>query len=285
MLTGSMTTAGAMLGISQPAVSRLIREIEGKVGFALFERQGKKITPTPEAVTLHREVDRSMQALSRIEVAAESIAQSKTDTLRVISTLGISAVYIGDVLRRLEQDFPDATVTLHTGTTPTVVETMLTQQFDLGFGFFPRVVQGLEIEPVNDVEAVCILPKGHALADLKEINVTDLDGVPLICQEKETQTQYKVVSVFRAAEIEPQIRVEANFTLMIYNLVETGLGAAIVEPITAKAMTDRAIEIRPFRPAIRFGSGIAFPTQKPRTDLAQAFAEHFKHVFNADFGF
>lgn len=284
MLTGSMTAAGELLGISQPAVSRLIRELEAKVGFALFQRHGSSITPTPEAGLLHREVDRSIQALSRIESAARSIARLKTDTLRITGTLGLSGAYLSRSIVEVEKEFPEVTVTVSTDTTPSVVNKLLEQQFDVGVAFFSGDVQGLNIELLNPIEAVCILPKGHPLSDRSEIHVEDLDGVPLICQEKETQTQYRVLSVFRAADIEPTVKIEANLALMICKLVSSGTGAAIVEPITAREMESDAFCIKPFRPTLTFEPGIAFPENRPRSKIAESFATHFKRHFAEDFG-
>lgn len=283
MLTGSMTSAGELLGISQPAVSRLIRDLEASVGFKLFQRHGNKIKPTPDAIILHREVDRSIQALSRIERVAESIAQQQMDTLRVTATPGISTVYIGKTVELLTPEYPDIVFNIHTGASAAVVDNLLTQQFDLGIAFFPNDIKGLEIEPLDRIEAVCILPRGHPLSDKSEINVTDLAGVPLVCQAKETQIQYQVLSVFRAANIDPMIKIETNVALTIYKLVESGAGVAIVEPITAKVMGDRPIVIKPFRPAIAFNPGIAYPTHLPRTRVAELFAAHVKQLFHDDF--
>lgn len=284
MLTGSMTAAGELLGISQPAVSRLIRELESKVGFSLFQRHGGNIKPTREATMLHREVDRSIQALSRIESAAQGIARLKSDTLRITGTLGMSTAYLAEALARLEDEHPGVSITVSTDTTPSVVDKMLIHQFDVGIGFFSNDVQGLEIEPLSRVEGVCILPKGHPLCDREEIHVEDLAGVPLICQETETQTQYKVLAVFRAANIEPMVKIEANLAAMIYKLVESGAGAAIVEPITAKEMDSGGLSIKPFHPTIRFEPGIAFPANRPRSEIARSFAAHFKDLFDEDFG-
>ncbi|MDA7947719.1 MAG: LysR family transcriptional regulator [Hyphomicrobiaceae bacterium] len=284
MLTGSMTAAGELLGISQPAVSRLIREFESKVGFALFQRHGGNIKPTREAIMLHSEVDRSIQSLSRIESAAQGIARLKSDTLRITGTLGLSSAYLARAVARLEEKYPEVSITVSTDTTPSVVNKMLINQFDVGIAFFANDVHGLDIEPLKPVEGVCILPKGHPLCSRSEIHVEDLAGVPLVCQEKETQTQYKVLAVFRAADVEPSVKIEANLATMIYKLVEAGSGAAIVEPITAKEMESDDLCIKPFHPTIQFEPGIAFPANRPRSEIAQSFADNFKQLFDQDFG-
>jgi hypothetical protein len=51
---GSMTAAGALIGVTQPAISRLIRDLEGEIGWRLFDRSAGKLIPTPDAVALFR---------------------------------------------------------------------------------------------------------------------------------------------------------------------------------------------------------------------------------------
>lgn len=45
MSTGSVTAAGRLLGRSQPAISRLLQELEAEIGYALFSRSGPRVTP------------------------------------------------------------------------------------------------------------------------------------------------------------------------------------------------------------------------------------------------
>ena len=58
--TGSMTAASALMGVTQPAVSRLVRDFESEIKIPLFDRKGGRISATPDAVTLYQEVQRSL---------------------------------------------------------------------------------------------------------------------------------------------------------------------------------------------------------------------------------
>ena len=66
MLTGSMTIAAEFLRVTQPAVSRLVKDLEKHLKFRLFRRQGNRLIPTHEATILFAEVDRFYVGLDRI---------------------------------------------------------------------------------------------------------------------------------------------------------------------------------------------------------------------------
>ena len=85
METGSVTQAGKLLYISQPAVSRLIADLEEHVNFQLFDRRKKRLIPTVEAKLLYDEVEKAFIGLSSIEDTAQSILELKRGHLRLIA--------------------------------------------------------------------------------------------------------------------------------------------------------------------------------------------------------
>src|SRR5690625_7672400 len=67
MQFGSITAAAQALGVTQPAVSRLIADLEYAISFLLFERRGARLLPTREAIELYGEVERMYYGLDRLE--------------------------------------------------------------------------------------------------------------------------------------------------------------------------------------------------------------------------
>lgn len=283
MLTGSMTAAAELLDLTQPGVSRLIRDFETKIGFKLFTRNGSNIAPTPEAVTLHREVSRAIDAMSQIERTARDIASKSTSALHVTATIGLASVYLGEALKRLACDFPETSVSVTVGTASQVSQNMSAGGFDLGLAFFPRDVPGLEIRPLGPIDAVCVMPKGHPLAMQEKIVASDLIDVPLICLTRETLSQYQILSTLRSAGVEPKIRIEADLAFLVYQLVKSGLGAAIVEPVTARLLAQDQIVIRPFEPRITFRPGIALPAMSRSREIAETLCDYIHDLFVSDF--
>src|SRR3954452_21991143 len=73
MLTGSVTEAAALMKVTPPAVSRLLRDLQAPLQMELFEPRGTGLVPTAAALALYTEVERSFVDLERITGAAEEI--------------------------------------------------------------------------------------------------------------------------------------------------------------------------------------------------------------------
>ena len=74
MTAGGVSAAAAFLNVSQPAVSRLIRDLEAQIGVALFERRsGGRLQPTRDALILFREVERYFISLDQITQTAAGL--------------------------------------------------------------------------------------------------------------------------------------------------------------------------------------------------------------------
>ena len=95
---GSVTEAANVLGISQPAVSRLIAELETEVGFQLFRRSGRTLVPTDEARLLVTEVRQAVSGMEHIKDSAVAIARFGHARLKIVTTPSFSNKLLPDLL-------------------------------------------------------------------------------------------------------------------------------------------------------------------------------------------
>ena len=73
MDVGSVTRGAQLLGVSQPTMSRLLADMEAETGLVLFERSGRGLQPTPEALAFDQEVERAFAGLAQLEAVARSM--------------------------------------------------------------------------------------------------------------------------------------------------------------------------------------------------------------------
>ena len=85
MAAGSVTGAAQVLGMSQPAVSRLLAQLEGDLGFRVFDRVKGRLVPTAHALVLYEEVDMAFHGLERVRALAQDIVSINAGHLRVVA--------------------------------------------------------------------------------------------------------------------------------------------------------------------------------------------------------
>ena len=159
MSAGSVTAAGALLGRSQPAVTRLIQELEDSLGYALFERSGPRITPTARAFQLYQEVERSLIGLHRIRERALAIANDSQAPLSIAATPSLASGILSQALAQVQAgglDLPPS-LQVHTGSDEYVVESVLAQRFDIGLATLPLDHRGLEIHWIGEAPCVAVV--------------------------------------------------------------------------------------------------------------------------------
>jgi DNA-binding transcriptional LysR family regulator len=270
-VTGSMTGAGNKIGVSQPAVSRLIRDLEAEIGLRLFHRQGTQITPTEDASILFKEVERSFHGLDRISKVAAELSGTRRGSLRITTTLSVSMFLLPDTIASFRALWPDTKITIHTAISPDVLDLVEMQYFDFGIALQTSAGSGIEIEPLISMDAVCILPPGHSLIAKDVIRVEDLARQPIISLSGNNLIQPRIDALFAQAQVVPEWVLETSYGTTISTYVAHGLGIAIVDPFMAQAYEQQGVITRPFEPSFPYHFNILFTAQRARTDVAESF--------------
>ncbi len=96
--TGKITAAADVLGTTQPSVSKLIADLEHVAGFGLFERRGRQVIPTQEALALYEEVERSFVGMSKISRVIEDIRDFRKGSLLVAGMPALALKFLPYVI-------------------------------------------------------------------------------------------------------------------------------------------------------------------------------------------
>ncbi len=276
--TGTVTESAQMLGISQPAVSRLISDLESQVGFKLFTRSGRNLKPTLEARLLVEEVRRALSGLERIKEAARAIQQFKHAQLRLITTPAFATVLAPRLIRAFAERRPEVMISLEIQSSDDTIEWMVSQNHD--FGIAPPTGKNPVIMslPLVQTDAVCILPSKHHLAGQQRVTPKDLAGESFISYLSDSVFRFEIDEIFRKAEIERRLQYEVRTTDAICRLVSEGLGVSIVGSVHDGTNDAPGYSVVPFAPSIPFGAALIWS----RRNTMSAVAEDFLSMIEAD---
>ena len=138
MLTASTVRAAEMMHVTQPAVSRLVRELQEALDLTLFERRGTRLVPTSAAVSLFREVERSFVGMERIAQCGAGTARRAAPACcawpgcRRCATASCRAIAGGFLAERPRLDFA-----LFGLISSSVLDWVVSDQCDIGFAAAP----------------------------------------------------------------------------------------------------------------------------------------------------
>jgi DNA-binding transcriptional LysR family regulator len=268
MLTGSVTEAARLMAVTQPAVSRLLRDFQALLKMRLFERRGTGLVPTAAATALYMEVERSFVGLERINAAAEEIRSRRTGTLRIAALPALSNGYLPRLAGKFLEDRPNLNLSFFGVISPIVIDWVLNNQCDVGFAEIPIAHSGLTCVRLPALPRVAILPAGHRLATKAILEPRDFEGETFVSLSAGSTSRHLIDQIFNRDDVRRVLRVETSLSEIMCGMVSSGLGAAICDPFTAREFEGRGIVVRGFMPRIDFEFAAVFPPQRSPSPVA-----------------
>jgi DNA-binding transcriptional LysR family regulator len=276
----SVTQAAERLHTTQPAVSRLIADLEAELGLALFVRQKRRLVPTAEGRAFYRDAEKALAAVDQIVDIARDIRTLRGAHLRVVApmltTFGILPAAVG-AFRRAH---PHTRVSLEIKDIRDIADWVANGPFDIGVTVLPFEEARVESEPLATVRLVLVMPRRHPFAAKRVVHARDLRGENMILPLGDPPRAVVCASL-EAAGLKIESTIDASSALLVGQLVAQGLGLAPLDPFTFRLVSGLGIVSRPLRPAIEFKYGLFFPRHRPRSALVDAFAHAIRSVIGA----
>ena len=277
MRHGSITSAANALSVSQPAVSRLIADLEADIGFALLHRLGGRVQPTLEAYEFFQEVERLYYGLDRLSQVASEIKTLERAALRVASMPMVSFEILPETLRRVVNRHAGITISHDVHTSPRILDLLASRQIDLGIAQTDPARKDVEVLSAFRTNCVCVMAPDHTLAGKKCLTPKDLDSQPLVMLNFRTLTYSYLMRCFAETGLSPRIVAETQPSYSACSLAALNVGIAIVDPITPGIFGDRLVSV-PFEPDIPFDYQILKPAGLPLPRAAAKFHDEMLQV-------
>lgn len=276
--TGTVSRAAKRLSISQPAVSKLIQNLEGSTGVVLFERTPGRIVPTAEALLLFEEVERIFKGLSSLEAFVGDIRALHRSSLRIGVMPALSTGFIQDILVHFTAAHPATRVAVHARSTAKIVEWLIAGHLDAGMSSHPITHPEVLQIALCRRPYVCAMPRGHPLARKAAVRPEDLANESFISFAPESDMRHAIDQLFDAAGVQRKLLVEASMAPTVCALVARGIGVSILNPLYVGAFSG-LITYRPISPTVYSEVKILLARHRNQSlvtksfvDLAQSYA-------------
>jgi len=271
--TGSISRAAERLSISQPAVSKLIQNLESSAGLLLFERRPGRVLPTSEAFLLFEEIERIMTGLNGLQSYVADIRAMHLARLRIGVMPALSVGFIQDILIGYTQAHPSMRVMVQARSTMKIIEWLLSGSIDIGISSHPFDHPEVIQLPLCRRSSVCILPIGHRLSDRSSLVPADLADEYFISFSPD-QT-LRIDEIFEAAGVKRRLQIEASMAPTVCALVARGLGVALLNPLYIGSFAGMVVS-RPFVPTVESEIRILLSRHRPQSLATRAFIDSAK---------
>lgn len=278
MTSGTTARAAEILHVSQPAVSKMIQELERSLGFALFHRIKGRLKPTPEGQLFFREVEQAFLGLSHLRGAAARIRDYGSGELRIACLSALSTNVLPRALHAFMTRHPNVAITFQAHMSSTVRDLVATGQFDLGIVADEIDRTGVEVQEFASFRVAVAIPKGHGLEKRKVIRPDDLAGQPFIALAPEDTTRREAERVFEAAAVAPRTVIETPYSTTICAMVAAGIGIGLVNPLTAEPYVRHGLTLRPFEPALHFRTLLITPPNRIASRVLEGFVHELRQA-------
>ncbi|MDY1035948.1 LysR family transcriptional regulator [Lelliottia sp. CFBP8978] len=259
---GSFSAAADLLGLSQPAVSLQVRQLEQFLRTRLVERTGRGIKATAAGLALLNHSDRIEQV---VDEAIRSISEF-SDEISGTITLGTGATacihLLPSLLQRLRHEHPLLRVGVTTGNTPDVVRAVEENRLDMGLVTLPASGRALEIMPVMDEEFVLIISRAQN-EGISPATPQVLHTLPLIAFEAGSGTRDLIDGWFSAGAMNVNPVMQLGSIEAIKRMVRAGLGYSIVPRMAVEHSADsEGLSVHSLQPVLHRQLGIVMRQDK-----------------------
>lgn len=243
--------ASEKLFITQPGLSRQIKQLEDMLGVRLLDRNSRNVSLTTAGAYLKKEASQLLNQVDLVARNVKLINQGDLGELRIGFVGSAMQQVIPSMLVNLSQKFPNIHTTLEEMSNQLQVDAIEKNELDIGFVRLKLLPPEIIRKTILKEQFCVVLPQHHHLNETNFKHVGQLQGEKFILFKKEYSSDYyeKVISICEDQGFSPKVSHRTVHASTIFRLVENDLGISIVPKslIAGYDMKVKALEIKGIR--------------------------------------
>lgn len=272
--SGSTTEAGRVLHVSQPAVSKMLREAEEQLGYQVFDREAGRLKMRPEAEALISAIERIFLDVEAVHLMAMRLKSPRQAPVRIAGLTSFTQTLIPVATAAFRERFPGTPLEIHSLQAEEVIDRVASGKADLGViqsGGDPSVVETLSS---FRTQVVCAMHPSHPLAARQRVRIEELKEHAVISYHLNEPSTLRVAEVFREVgeTLAPVMTVSNAGTAVA--MAERGVGVALITSVVLSTWHgEPPVVLRELEPGIRLKLRIVAASDRLPTPEVDHFAQ------------
>lgn len=277
----NFTRAAEEIFLTQPAVSRQVRQLEEDLGVRLFEQIGKSLHLTDAGKTLAVEAEKLLGAMERTAEAVRSHRSAERGSLRIGASTTPGFYLLPDLLGRFHRRFPKVALHYTVENSLKIEQKIVRNELDWGFVGAHLSNEDLELRPFVEDEIVCFTNPSHRLAKARHIAPSSLEEEMWVIREKGSATRriFEDWLASRKGVIRKTIELGCPETCKA--LVRAGIGISFmsIHGLQSEIRAKRLVRIPVTGMSLKRPIFLARHSEKRNTPVMETFLEIMESVF------
>lgn len=224
---GSLSSASQVLGISQPALSKFLLEYEDSLGFLIFLRYHRQLTPTSVGRYVIECAQKILDEQTRMIQMLRAVTNSDHARIRLATAPNRGAIIYSRIYKQFSHRYPDILLSLSELYASEQPGAILHGQIDLAIGS-GKISDRVTDIPIAYEELLVSLPASHPMAAADKIRLSDLRDTPFVLQGERHSIRILADELFKEAGFNPVVTFESNDVILIDSMLHQAVGAGLV---------------------------------------------------------
>lgn len=231
---GNISRAAQALHISQPAVTKAIRELEKQTGVLLLERGARGVRLTESGMVLHEHARAIFAAEQVAEDELQALRGLRGGTLRIGASLTVANYFLPPYIAQFHAEHPHLQLRLTNGNTETIERLLVDYKLDVALVEGPVHHERIIARKWRDDELTIVVSPRHPLAQRDDLTAKDLEGIRWVVREQGSGTREVIEEALETRGFNWQHTLEINSTAAIKQTVASSNElAAFVSSLSA----------------------------------------------------
>ncbi|BCQ52577.1 MULTISPECIES: LysR family transcriptional regulator [Burkholderia] len=244
----SFSRAGDEIGLTQSAVSRCVRELEGEIGLKLIDRTTRDVQLTDAGSNLISSVSRLLVDLDDALREIREIGEQRRGRVVVAASPTIACRLMPRVVAAAERQFPFVTLGLRDDVQSDVLRKVKSGEVDFGVVIGPLAVVDLVCEPLM-TDSFCLVARAdHRLATAESVPWSALDGERLVLLDYASGSRPLIDAALSLHRVGASVVQELGHSATVFGLIEAGVGVSVLPWLSLPLPAGSSLVARPLSP-------------------------------------
>lgn len=253
---GSLSQAARVLGISQPALSKFLSDYEDSLGFLLFLRHHRQLTPTAVGRYVIESAQKILDEQTRLLQTLRAVTDTNRTRIRLATAPNRGAIIYSRIYNQFSHRYPDIALSLSEIYASDQPSAILHGQIDIAIGCGKASEKVTEL-PITYEELLVSLPVSHPMAQAERIRLSDLRDTPFVLQGPRHSIRILAEELFQEAGFHPVVAFESSDVILVDSMLHQAVGAGLVSQ--AHVFPCEELVYRPLDPPIHQTLHIRYP--------------------------